>query len=110
MKIENVKRYILNHALDVPNRKREKVYRRAIVSRILLDENFSLSEIGRLFNKDHATIIHAKRMYSELMQYKDFKRLDKEVRNEIKYDTLEDKINKCVTLEDFQQLQTINKL
>jgi hypothetical protein len=57
-KIEEIKQIILNEELYIPNRKRDKVYRRFYLANLLRKEGLMLKEIGAILNKNHATIIH----------------------------------------------------
>lgn len=57
-KIEEIKQIIINEGLDLPNRNREAVYRRFYLANLLRMEGLMLKEIGSIFNKNHATIIH----------------------------------------------------
>lgn len=60
---------IKNEKLDKKNRQRPLVYRRCYISHILKDKlGWTYSDVGRAFNKHHATILHLHRnhkyMYS----------------------------------------------
>lgn len=41
------------------DRKRQSVFARAAISKVLRDSNYSLQRIANVFDKDHATILHA---------------------------------------------------
>ena len=56
--IEEIKQIILDEGLHLPNRERERVYRRFYLANLLRREGLMLKEIGGLLNKNHATIIH----------------------------------------------------
>jgi|TARA_R100000278_G_C5472362_1_gene164935 hypothetical protein len=50
------------------SRKREVVYARMIVYKILMDfHKFTLARVGRLFGKNHATVLHAQRSFDNLI-------------------------------------------
>lgn len=50
------------------SRKREVVYARMIVYKILMDfHQFTLSRAARVFGKNHATVLHAQRSFDSLM-------------------------------------------
>jgi len=60
IEIKNIIENELNISLDENTRKRENVYARALYCKISKDKtNSTLKEIGRLINKDHATVMHA---------------------------------------------------
>jgi hypothetical protein len=57
-KIEEITAIIAAEELNLPNRQREKVYRRFYLANLLRIEGLMLKEIGALLDKNHATIIH----------------------------------------------------
>ena len=61
--IQQVKQLIIQDDLATNCRYRDKVYKRAYLYSILRDEGWNLSEIGRLFNRDHATVINALKVH-----------------------------------------------
>ena len=65
----------VNQLDRIKSRKREYVYRRIIKAYTLFNKGYSLSEIGRLMDKHHTTIIYYIRRYDELVRYDDFKQL-----------------------------------
>lgn len=72
--------YILNKT-----RKREYVWARQLGMFIISKHTkISLSDIGRMYNKDHATVIHAKRVIEEQME------VSKKTKSEVK--SIESKI------------------
>jgi chromosomal replication initiation ATPase DnaA len=66
-------------SLDAVSRDREKVYRRIILAKILTDAGLYFSEVGRIMNKNHATVIYYKKQFENLMKYRDFKLLYNEI-------------------------------
>ena len=51
------------------SRKREVVYARMIVYKILIDfHKFTLARAARIFGKNHATVLHAQRSFDSLME------------------------------------------
>ncbi len=51
------------------SRKREVVYARMIVYKILIDfHKFTLTRAARVFGKNHATVLHAQRSFDSLME------------------------------------------
>jgi hypothetical protein len=70
---EKIKEHIEKYSLNVPCRKREVVYKRMYLFKYLQQmEGLSLTAIGKLFNKDHATVIHGLRTYENVKVYDDF--------------------------------------
>jgi hypothetical protein len=57
--IQQVKELIQRDNLDSKDRYRDMVYKRCYLYSILRDEGWHLSKIGRLFNRNHATVINA---------------------------------------------------
>jgi hypothetical protein len=58
-RIEEIKQLIIEEGLHLPNRQRDKVYRRFYLAHLLRKEKLMLREIGEIFNNTHATIIHS---------------------------------------------------
>jgi hypothetical protein len=59
MSIEKVKELIQRDNLDSKDRHRDLIYKRSYLYSILREEGWHLSKIGRLFNRNHATVINA---------------------------------------------------
>lgn len=73
MTIEEIKEYIFTEGLDVKSRKRDIVYRRIYLFRYLKQmEGMSLISIGKMFNRDHSTVIHGLRTFDNVKLYEDF--------------------------------------
>lgn len=70
--INSLTQIIEFHNLRSKSRKRNLVYKRSFLCRTLRDMNFTLSFIGDLINKDHATVIHALKVYDDNVNYIDF--------------------------------------
>jgi hypothetical protein len=68
-------------SLDAVSRDREKVYRRIILAKILTDAGLYFSEVGRIMNKNHATVIYYRKQFENLILYQDFKRLYESINN-----------------------------
>lgn len=81
--IDSLKQVIEFHGLNSKTRKRNLVYKRSFLCRILRDMNFTFSFIGSLINKDHATVIHALKVYDENINYVDFLEYIGELPNDI---------------------------
>ncbi len=99
--------YIQKHGLNTSSRIREQVYKRAVISKFLQTHGWTLSRIGRMFNRDHATIINALKVYDQCNSYDDFKLLEYFVYNDlIKFVELE-KAEHIEKAPDFTQLTPI---
>ncbi len=59
MSIEKIKELIQRDNLNSKDRHRHLIYKRSYLYSILRDEGWHLSKIGRLFNRNHATVINA---------------------------------------------------
>jgi hypothetical protein len=60
---ERIKELIQRDSLDTKDRYRDLIYKRSYLYAILRDEGWHLSKIGRLFNRNHATIINALKVH-----------------------------------------------
>lgn len=104
--IKEIKDYARKNDLSGTGRQRQKVYERVILSNILRQEcNATLFEIGRVFKRDHATIIHYLKTYQMLSVYSDFRQLEERIRELLDFVGLEEKLMRCETLEDFINLR-----
>jgi len=64
---EKVGRYIVCNNLDSDSRKQEYVYKRHYLCKYLRkNTDLSFSKIGKMFDKDHATIIHSIKQFENL--------------------------------------------
>jgi chromosomal replication initiation ATPase DnaA len=86
--------------IDILNktRKREYVYARFIFINKLFkntEYNYTLSEISRLLNKNHATVIHAQKQYDILKNYPDFQEMENSINRALKSKEIA-KLNDCV--------------
>lgn len=61
--IEKIKQLIDRDNLQSKDRYRDMVYKRCYLYSILRDEGWHLSKIGRLFNRNHATVINALKIH-----------------------------------------------
>ena len=69
--IELIKQIIEQDGLANKNRKREVVYRKIYLFRKLREDGHTLKGIGKLFNMNHATILHGLRTYQNLTDVND---------------------------------------
>jgi hypothetical protein len=70
-RVELLKEVIEKYTLTDTTRKRDVLFKRYYVYNELRECGFSLSQIGRLFNKHHATILHGLRIHKDLTSYRD---------------------------------------
>jgi len=69
--MSNVYEIIEKYNLTQVNRKQSIIYKRYYLYNQLQKANLSLSHIGLLFKKDHATIIHGIKMHKRFTKLKD---------------------------------------
>jgi len=70
-RVELLKEVIEKYTLTDTTRKRDVLFKRYYVYNELRECGFSLSQIGCLFNKHHATILHGLRIHKDLTSYRD---------------------------------------
>lgn len=99
------KEAIEKYKLDSKSRKRENVWRRAIIANELRDRGHTTTEIGKLFNRDHSSIIHMAKLYTAWSMYRDFKLFKARFLREMNSATLREKVLLCETYEDFKRLK-----
>lgn len=70
--------------LSSKTRQRDVTYARMVYFYFARDRtNASLSKIGKLANRDHATVLHGVRKYKELIMYPEFKSLSDKIKRHI---------------------------
>jgi hypothetical protein len=80
-KLDQVRNYLDGSGIDMKSRKQEHLFRRYYLMYYLRKcYKAPLESIGRLFNKDHATIINAIKQYEILKGDKDFKDITEDER------------------------------
>jgi hypothetical protein len=62
---ERIKELIQRDSLDTKDRYRDLIYKRSYLYAILRDEGWNLSQIGRLFNRNHATVINGLKIHDQ---------------------------------------------
>lgn len=68
-KVENL---IDRYELNTSNRNRSFVWKRSAVANFLRKHGLTTVKIGSLLGKDHATILHALKVYNNNRRYEDF--------------------------------------
>jgi len=75
MNLEQVKEYIETEELNGRSREQFNVFRRHYLCYALYrTRELTLSEIGRIFNRDHSTVLHSIRKHEELKNDKFYKK------------------------------------
>tara|TARA_R110000823_G_scaffold213752_1_gene343586 strand:+ start:96 stop:488 length:393 start_codon:yes stop_codon:yes gene_type:complete len=69
--IDKVTYKIRKDKLKHKNRKRDVINKRMFLYHLLKEHEYSYTDIGKLFNKNHATIIHGCRQYRDLTKSND---------------------------------------
>ena len=74
MNLEEVKNYIKENDLDIISKRRDIVYRRSYLFKYIRKEfGFSYETIGKIFNKDHSTVMHGiNKIYNQFKEDKEF--------------------------------------
>jgi hypothetical protein len=62
---ERIKQLIQRDSLDTKDRYRDLIYKRSYLYAILRDEGWHLARIGRLFKRNHATVINALKIHDQ---------------------------------------------
>jgi hypothetical protein len=65
LEIEKIKELIQRDNLGTKDRYRDLIYKRSYLYAILRDEGWHLARIGKLFNRNHATVINALKIYDQ---------------------------------------------
>jgi hypothetical protein len=111
-----VKALIKARSLNTKSRRQIKVYTRFVLYNLLREEGYSFPEIGRMFNRDHSSILHGLKAYKDLQKYEDFQKLETDIieslsLNQLEYDisldddSLADKILSCRSYLQFLNLK-----
>lgn len=69
--IENIQDLIEQYDLKKKCRRQEVIYKRYYLYNQLRKANYSLGAIGKIFNKDHASVLHGLRMHEVYTLSKD---------------------------------------
>ena len=99
IKKDVVLNYINTNGLNTPSRHREHVYRRAILMTFLRERGLSLNQIGRMFNRDHATVLHGIKIYEAQKSYEDFQVMEYFMQSDLSQMVDTEEINKLATPE-----------
>lgn len=97
MNLIKITELIERYELNTSSRKREKVYIRSVLYHFLRSNKMTLDRIGKMFGKNHATILHGLECYNRNKNYSDFKDLIYLVENELEVS--------CINIEDEEKLK-----
>ena len=61
--IQQIKELIIQDELATKSRQRGRIYKRSYLYAILREEGWNLSDIGNLFNRNHATVINGLKIH-----------------------------------------------
>jgi chromosomal replication initiation ATPase DnaA len=106
--IQNVIEVVERHNLKKVSRKQEIIYPRYYIYSLLRDAKYSLSAIGRIFGKDHATVLHGIRMHKLFTRQNDkvYEMLIEQVKSEIyitpKEYNLKEEVLKCTSIKKLE--------
>ena len=70
IKIKEIKKIIKKYDLDTKNRAQIKCYQRYFLYKYLRNNGYTLEEIGKLFNRNHDTVIHGINTFCNLLYSK----------------------------------------
>ena len=97
MNLIKITELIERYELNTSSRKREKVYIRSVLYHFLRSNKMTLDRIGKMFSKNHATILHGLECYNRNKNYSDFKDLIYLIENELEVS--------CIEIEDEDKLK-----
>lgn len=97
MNLIKITELIERYDLNTSSRKREKVYIRSVLYHFLRNNKMKLDQIGKLFNKNHATILHGLDCYNQNKNYPDFQELIALIENELEVN--------CIDIADEDKLK-----
>ena len=68
---EKIERYIIDNQLNNCGRYRELVYKKMYLSSLLRKNGYTFSRIGKLFNKEHSTVLYWMKSHENFIETKD---------------------------------------
>lgn len=71
MKTEKIEEYIKEIGLYNSGRQRELVYKKMYLSSLLRKNGYTLARIGKLFNKEHSTVMYWIKIHDNFIETKD---------------------------------------
>lgn len=97
MNLIKITELIERYELNTSSRKREKVYIRSVLYHFLRSNKMTLDRIGKMFSKNHATILHGLECYNRNKNYSDFKDLIYLIERELEVS--------CIDIKDEDKLK-----
>ena len=110
-RLEEIQAIIDMHDLKQKSRYMHLIYRRYYLYKVLKRDGMTLSQIGRLFGKTHASIINGINKHDIYMKYKDSSYMlhTLELREQFVlpqyYKPLKQRVLECVSLEKLEKLK-----
>ena len=110
-RLEEIQAIIDKHDLKQKSRYMHLIYRRYYLYKVLKRDGMTLSQIGRLFGKTHASIINGINKHDIYMKYKDSSYMlhTLELREQFVlpqyYKPLKQRVLECVSLEKLEKLK-----
>lgn len=112
MYIDKIKEYIQKNGLDKPNQNREMVYSRFYLFSVLKAEGLGYSEIARIFNLKHCTVIYGIKNHNYYEKVKDnlYLKLTYELRNTFKHRKRRNIFKDILEANTLEEFLTIKKM
>ena len=110
-RLEEIQAIIDKYDLKQKSRYMHLIYRRYYLYKVLKRDGMTLSQIGRLFGKTHATVINGIAKHDTYMKYKDSSYMlhTLELREQFVlpqyYKPLKQRVLECVSLEKLEKLK-----
>ena len=110
-RLEEIQAIIDKYELKQKSRYMHLIYRRYYLYKVLKRDGMTLSQIGRLFGKSHATVINGINKHDTYMKYKDSAYMlhTLELREKFVlpqyYKPLKQRVLECVSLEKLEKLK-----
>ena len=114
--LEKAKKLIEKDNLNSMSRVQELVWERVAISHLLRIEGYSTTKIGKLFNRDHSTIVHYGKLYDQAKNWDDYKEMETYVSIELDLEntefdkeleelTLPERVVRCTSYWQFRKLR-----
>ena len=110
-RLEEIQTIIDKYELKQKSRYMHLIYRRYYLYKVLKRDGMTLSQIGRLFNQTHATVINGITKHDTYSKYKDplYMLHTRDLREKFVlpqyYKPLKQRVLECVTLEKLEKLK-----
>ena len=110
-RLEEVQYVIEKHDLKQKGRYMHMIYKRYYLYNVLKKDGMTLSQIGRLFNQSHCTVLNGIKKHEDYMAYKDpaYMLHTRDLRERFVlpqyYKPLKQRILECYTIEKLEKLK-----